>query len=504
MLLLLAWSSSLPEAHAQQKAGLWITITPKARYDSIAVAKDSVLRRMSDSLRIIRDRLAMMDRLKGDGLRDYLAYWVDDSTLSLSIPIDSLARMMNRSEGRRDSSWFGGYDLVSQAWTFPGYIDEPPYPAWYTRDWSRWHKTGVYVNPTSPLQLEWHIEGDTAAVFELKLPRARLLQYLGIDSTQSTVGPKLRGVVYADSGSNWSTFQTLNLNDSTRSFRMIAGPGVRFTPMWSSASKDTLLLGLDLDYDVLWLWIKDSVLAYVGGGGGGSSTFAGLTDTPSNYTGNAGKFVTVKPDESGLEFSGLDAQHQVVVTDTLQMAYVVRDTLATRDQNDTLAIWYDEISPPLTHRFSNGIAAVDALGYVQVHMVSTGNTSTGGYVVGVTGQIVADTAHGVSLRGLYVEQFGFANDGSGMGWSRVFNGLYGQTPALQYSDNVGSTGYYMKVNVKSQPGTSTWASKAVEVSLVNNASLPTAQAQHAWVTMRVYYSTPRGIGVSRPVSFIGW
>jgi len=39
-----------------------------------------------------------------------------------------------------------------------------------------------------------------------------------------------------------------------------------------------------------------------GGSGGGSSDFTGLTDTPTGYTGHGGKAVTVKGDESGLEF----------------------------------------------------------------------------------------------------------------------------------------------------------------------------------------------------------
>ena len=38
-------------------------------------------------------------------------------------------------------------------------------------------------------------------------------------------------------------------------------------------------------------------------GGGGSTTFLGLTDTPSTYSGNASKLLSVKSDESGLEFS---------------------------------------------------------------------------------------------------------------------------------------------------------------------------------------------------------
>lgn len=43
------------------------------------------------------------------------------------------------------------------------------------------------------------------------------------------------------------------------------------------------------------------------GGGGGASTFLALSDTPDAYTGQANKLVKVKPDESGLEFSGATA-----------------------------------------------------------------------------------------------------------------------------------------------------------------------------------------------------
>jgi hypothetical protein len=39
------------------------------------------------------------------------------------------------------------------------------------------------------------------------------------------------------------------------------------------------------------------------GGGGGSTTFTGLTDTPANYSGQAGKMVVVNSGETGLEFA---------------------------------------------------------------------------------------------------------------------------------------------------------------------------------------------------------
>lgn len=47
---------------------------------------------------------------------------------------------------------------------------------------------------------------------------------------------------------------------------------------------------------------QQSIKAYVDAGGGGG-TFLGLSDTPANYTGEAGKLVTVKDTEDGLEFS---------------------------------------------------------------------------------------------------------------------------------------------------------------------------------------------------------
>ena len=39
-----------------------------------------------------------------------------------------------------------------------------------------------------------------------------------------------------------------------------------------------------------------------GGGGGGSSDFTGLTDTPSNYTGEQHKWLRVNTGETALEF----------------------------------------------------------------------------------------------------------------------------------------------------------------------------------------------------------
>jgi hypothetical protein len=55
--------------------------------------------------------------------------------------------------------------------------------------------------------------------------------------------------------------------------------------------------------------LKDSKLSLTGFGGGssGASTFTGLTDTPESYADNASKFVKVKADETGLEFTASTA-----------------------------------------------------------------------------------------------------------------------------------------------------------------------------------------------------
>ena len=50
-------------------------------------------------------------------------------------------------------------------------------------------------------------------------------------------------------------------------------------------------------------FIDTDKAAYLGGGGGGSSTFADLTDTPSSFVGESGKFVKVNDAEDALEFT---------------------------------------------------------------------------------------------------------------------------------------------------------------------------------------------------------
>ena len=69
------------------------------------------------------------------------------------------------------------------------------------------------------------------------------------------------------------------------------------------------------------------------GSGGGSSTFVGLTDTPSAFTGQAGKVATVNTGETALEFatpsSGGSADGWTTVSDTLTYASATTFTVPT-------------------------------------------------------------------------------------------------------------------------------------------------------------------------------
>ena len=71
-----------------------------------------------------------------------------------------------------------------------------------------------------------------------------------------------------------------------------------------------------------------------GGGGGGSATFVGLTDTPANLTGDAGKFVRVNSGETALEFTTDVATQTYVNT---QVANLVDSAPGTLDTLNELA-----------------------------------------------------------------------------------------------------------------------------------------------------------------------
>ncbi|MCZ7556778.1 MAG: hypothetical protein M5R41_10300 [Bacteroidia bacterium] len=84
--------------------------------------------------------------------------------------------------------------------------------------------------------------------------------------------------------------------DRTADYVWLVGlGGVIVGHQYNGPSQDTISYLFSLDWD----WIKDSVMIWTAS----SSTFLGLTDTPSSYTGNAGKVVKVNPSADALIFA---------------------------------------------------------------------------------------------------------------------------------------------------------------------------------------------------------
>jgi hypothetical protein len=304
---------------------------------------------MSDSLRLVRDAIAGMSGLTGDGLADRLAYWINDSTLSLWLPISQVQSAMNMAAGMRDSSWFGRYDVPADEWDTPAHVDEPPYPDWFTKDWRKWEKYGLYVDPTSPIQLACHARGDSVMVFEFKLPKARLLDFLGIDTTQQAALPSI--VAYLNDQVMTS------VTDSGAAIRLRALPGLQWSHTRNTGG-DTLTLTLGID----WAMLRDSVLTWASGGSG-ASTFLDLTDTPGSYTGKAGQVPIVNPGETALEFGPMAA------SGTVTNAIIQWDTTGVA-VDSTCKVIRMEWTPPV--ELKHGAIPIDTtlgLGYYRYGIV---------------------------------------------------------------------------------------------------------------------------------------
>ncbi len=245
------------------------------------------------------------------------------------MPLSQVQTAMDVARGMHDSTWLGRYDLAAGEWDTPVHVDEPPYPDWFTQDWRRWEKYGLYVNPESPLQLLCHPRGDSLIVFEFKLPKARLLQFLGIDTTQQTEFPRV--VAYLNDTAITS------VTDSGASIILQALPGL----VWShhrNNDGDTLTLSLGID----WQRLKDSVQVWATGGSG-ASTFLELTDTPASYSGKAGQVPIVNPGGTALEFGPMSA------SGTLSNAVIVWDTTGVAIDS-TCTVWRMEWTPPIELR----------------------------------------------------------------------------------------------------------------------------------------------------------
>ncbi|MCK9199126.1 MAG: hypothetical protein M0P49_05940 [Bacilli bacterium] len=73
------------------------------------------------------------------------------------------------------------------------------------------------------------------------------------------------------------------------------------------------------------------VIVYVPGGG--PTTFLSLKDAPSSYVGNAGKLVSIKPDESGLEYISKQDSNKFTTTigNGVSSVYTINHNLGTED-----------------------------------------------------------------------------------------------------------------------------------------------------------------------------
>ena len=116
-----------------------------------------------------------------------------------------------------------------------------------------------------------------------------------------------------------------------------------------------------------------------GGGGGGSSTFAGLTDTPANFTGAASKNVVVNSAGNALEFvdSGTSSNEIIPVA----FAFVTADTAGTgtgiswgayNSSNNRIEFTFDTAQPD-----ANYFVLWSREHYAQHNIEVTNKTTTG-------------------------------------------------------------------------------------------------------------------------------
>ena len=140
-----------------------------------------------------------------------------------------------------------------------------------------------------------------------------------------------------------------------------------------------------------------------GGGGGGSSTFAGLTDTPANFTGAASKNVVVNSAGNALEFvdSGTSSNEIIPVA----FAFVTADTAGTgtgiswgayNSSNQRIEFTFDTAQPD-----ANYFVLWSREHYAQ-HNIEVTNKTTTGFRTTWTNQDGSDLAPSIFGGGLVV------------------------------------------------------------------------------------------------------
>ena len=154
---------------------------------------------------------------------------------------------------------------------------------------------------------------NTGAVTSAKIEDGTIVN-ADINASAAIEGSKLQ----ASSGSNSGTMSSANF---TKLAGIATGAEVNVNADWNSSSGDSQILnkpslvtGINDLSDVNTTGVANGkilkydsgsssfVIADDSGGSGGSSTFAGLTDTPTNYTGAAGKTLKVNSSGNAIEF----------------------------------------------------------------------------------------------------------------------------------------------------------------------------------------------------------
>lgn len=111
-----------------------------------------------------------------------------------------------------------------------------------------------------------------------------------------------------DGGSTWVTVSKQDFNGLASSVNTTGPVLLETGDMWEIwvfvSGASTLSVNLLNFFSMV---VVDPGVASGGGGGGGAATFLELTDTPTNYTGQAGKAVLVNPAADGLIFGDVAA-----------------------------------------------------------------------------------------------------------------------------------------------------------------------------------------------------
>ena len=116
----------------------------------------------------------------------------------------------------------------------------------------------------------------------------------GLGSDLSATGPG-----FLEQATNSAVVTVIKCNYSASAAPTVnddSGDGYAVRSIWYDLTNDTI-------YDLLDATVGAAVWVERAGGGGGATDFTDLGDVPASYSGQANKVVSVKADESGLEFS---------------------------------------------------------------------------------------------------------------------------------------------------------------------------------------------------------